>query len=204
MTIKSEHESKPSFTSRLVPDAVKLGRRICIYGRGGKTSLSRALGERTGLPVIELDAIFWLPNWKERDHDEMLQIVKTRIAEANDGWIVDGNYRRIRPHVLPLADTVIWMNLPRWSTTIRVAKRTLSNALKRTQICGDNYESIRSALSPDSVIWYNAFYAQKSQTRVAEELNDQQFSAYVYEIRSYRELRKFYERCGLDHRAYRT
>ena len=47
-----------------------------------------------GLPVIELDAIFWLPNWKERDHDEMLQIVKTRIAEANDGWIVDGNYRK--------------------------------------------------------------------------------------------------------------
>ena len=204
MTIKSEHESKLSFSSRLEPDAVKLGRRICIYGRGGKTSLSRALGDRTGLPVIELDAIFWLPNWKERDHGEMLQIVKTRIAEANDSWIVDGNYRRIRPHVLPLADTVIWLNLPRWSTTLRVAKRTISNALKRTQICGDNYESIRSALSPDSVTWYNAFDAQKSQSRVAEELNHQQISADVYEIRTYRQLRKFYERCGLDHRAYRT
>lgn len=190
--------------SRLEPDAVNLGRRICIYGRGGKTSLSRALGHRTGLPVIELDAMFWLPNWVERDHDEMLQIIKQRLSEANDGWIVDGNYRRIRPHVLPRADTVIWLNLPRWSTTLRVAKRTLSNALKRTQICGDNYESIRTALSPRSVIWYNAFDAQKSQTRVAEELNDQQFSADVYEIRSYRQLRQFYESCGLDHRAYRT
>lgn len=38
---------------------IDLGNRICIYGRGGKTSLSRALGDQTGLPVIELDAIFW-------------------------------------------------------------------------------------------------------------------------------------------------
>ena len=140
MTIKSEHESKLPFSSRLEPDAVKLGRRICIYGRGGKTSLSRALGERTGLPVIELDAIFWLPNWKERDHDEMLQIVKTRIAEANDGWIVDGNYRRIRPHVLPLADTVIWLNLPALE---HHNTRRQTHTLKRFETNPDMWRQLR-------------------------------------------------------------
>lgn len=186
------------------PNELELGRRICIYGRGGKTSLSRAIGDCTGLPIIELDSIYWLPNWVERDHDDMLHVVKQRLSEAKDGWIVEGNYRRIRPHVLPLADTVIWLNLPRWGTTLRVAKRTLLNALKRNRICGDNYESFRTALSPRSVIWYNAFDAQKSQTHIAEMLNDRKICAVVYEIRSYRQLRDFYESYGLDHRAHRT
>ena len=183
---------------------IDLGNRICIYGRGGKTSLSRALGDQTGLPVIELDAIFWQPNWVERDHDDMLKIVKSRIAEAEDGWIIEGNYRRIRPHVLPMADTVIWLNLPRWSTTLRVAKRTFMNAFKRTQICGENYESFRTALSPSSIIWYNAFHARKSQTEIADALRISELKAEVYEIRTYRQLREFYASCGLDHHTYRT
>lgn len=91
---------------------IRLGRRICIYGRGGKTSLSRALGDLTGLPVIELDAIFWMPNWVERDSDELLEIVRKRIEESPEGWIIDGNYSKIRPHILPLTDTVTWLNLP--------------------------------------------------------------------------------------------
>ena len=116
---------------------IQLGHRICTYVRGGKTSLSRALGELIGLPVIELDAVFWLPNWVQRDPADMLDIVETRIADAKDGWITDGNYSKIRPHVLPKADTVIWLNLPRWVTTVRIAKRTLLNAVRRNRICGE-------------------------------------------------------------------
>ena len=106
--------------------------------------------------------------------------------------------------MLPLADTVVWLNLRRWSTTLRVAKRTILNALKRTQICGDNYGSIRTAHSPSSVIWYNAFHAQKSQSLTAAALNGPNINADDYEIRSYRQLRVFYESYGLDHRVYRT
>jgi adenylate kinase family enzyme len=41
-----------------------IGRRIAIYGPtgSGKTTFGRALGQRLGLPVIDLDTIFWLPN----------------------------------------------------------------------------------------------------------------------------------------------
>lgn len=134
----------------------------------------------------------------------MLKIVKARIGEAKDGWIIEGNYRRIRPHVLPLADTVIWLNLPRLSTTLRVAKQTFMNAFRRTQICGENYESFRTALSPSSIIWYNAFHAQKSQTRIADALGNSDLKADVYEIRTYRQLREFYASCSLDHQTYRT
>ena len=176
----------------------EIGSRICVYGQGGKTSLSRALATLTGLPMIELDAIFWLPNWVARDREEMRKIVIDRVAQATDGWIVDGNYSRIRPHLLPLADTVIWLNLPRIPTTLRIVKRTLLNAINRTPICGDNYESFKTALSPSSIIWYRAIHGQESQQGIADDLIDPQTRANIYEIRSYRHLRAFYRSLGLD------
>ena len=183
---------------------IKLGRRICIYGRGGKASLSRALGDLTGLPVIELDAVFWLPNWIERDSDEMLELVRGRIEGSSDGWIIDGNYSKIRPHILPMADTVIWLNLPTWSVTLRIIKRTIFNLLRRRRICGDNYESIFNAIAPSSVIWFNAFGGKRSQRRVGEALRTVEFDANVYEIRSYSELRGLYRRFNVDQSAYLT
>lgn len=182
----------------------KLGRRICIYGRGGKTSLSRALGDLTGLPVIELDAVFWLPNWVERDSEEMLQIVRERIDESPDGWIIDGNYSKIRPHILPMADTVIWLNLPTWNVTIRIAKRTIFNILRRKRICGENYENPLNAFAPNSVIWFNAFGGKRSQQKVAEALLSLEFDADVCEIKSYRELRDLYRDLNVDRNAYLT
>lgn len=185
-------------------DAPEIGSRVCVYGQGGKTSLSRALATLKGLPMIELDAIFWLPNWVERDRGEMLRIALDRVEQATDGWIVDGNYSRIRSHLLPIADTVIWLNLPRIPTTLRVAKRSLLNAINGTRICGDNYETLKTALSPDSIIWYRAFHGQKSQQGIAVDLADSQTQANIYEIRSYRQLRAFYQSLGIDARHHLT
>ena len=39
-----------------------LGRRICVYGWGGKTVLAGAIGRALGLRVIEIDRIAWEPN----------------------------------------------------------------------------------------------------------------------------------------------
>ena len=193
---------QPTFEN--ASDDIRLGRRICIYGRGGKTSLSRALADLTNLPVIELDAIFWMPNWIERDHDEMLQIVMNQVEMAQNGWIIDGNYSKIRPHILPIADTVIWLNLPRWATTLKVAKRTFKNAFNGTRICGDNYESLKTAVSPSSIIWYNAFGGKQSQARVRDALQSPELDATIYELRSYRRLRQFYESLGVDQNDYLT
>ena len=40
-------------------------RRVAILGAGGagKSELARALSERTGLPVVYLDVLYWRPGW---------------------------------------------------------------------------------------------------------------------------------------------
>ena len=51
---------------------IELGRRIVIWGvtGSGKTTLARELAERLGVPHIQLDAIFWKPNWVETPDEE--------------------------------------------------------------------------------------------------------------------------------------
>ncbi len=190
----------PEFLSA-VP-GLSLGRRICVYGHGGKTTLSAALGDHTGLQVIELDAISWLPNWVERDRDELREIVLERIHSCPDGWIVDGNYSQLRQHLLPLSDTVIWLHLPRIAMTLKIVKRTVLNAIRGTKICGDNYESLLKMWCPDSIIWYKALKSGGSHRRIAEELSEMDHDACVYEIRSYSELNELYDAFSIDRKRY--
>src|SRR5262249_45901195 len=64
-------------------------RRVAILGRGAssKSTLARRLGEITGLPVIELDQIFWRPGLVATPHDEWAALQKKLAKE--DGWIMD-------------------------------------------------------------------------------------------------------------------
>ena len=66
-----------------------LGRRICVYGWGGKTALAREIGAALELPVVEINAISWAPNWTLLPHD----VVRERVLEATrlapDGWVID-------------------------------------------------------------------------------------------------------------------
>src|SRR5579864_5639281 len=66
-------------------------KRIVILGRGasGKSTLARNLGEITGLPVIEIDKIFWRAGLVATPRDQWVVVQEKLVAE--DGWIMDGD-----------------------------------------------------------------------------------------------------------------
>ena len=66
--------------------------RIAIigYSGAGKSTLARALGERYACPVLHLDALHFLPGWKERGDGGALSLLLPRLQEKS--WVIDGNY----------------------------------------------------------------------------------------------------------------
>jgi len=98
--------------------------RIVVLGCGGsgKTTLARRLGERTGAPVISLDAI-WQPHWTTDDVANFRTLMKQ--AHAGETWISDGNFALATFDIrLPRATLVVWLDRPKlfcaWRAVTRV------------------------------------------------------------------------------------
>ncbi len=78
----------------------------------GKSTFSRALSAKTGLPVIHLDVHFWRPGWVEPSEAEWRE--QQRVLLAGDEWIADGNYHATLDVRLERADTVVFLDTPWW------------------------------------------------------------------------------------------
>src|ERR1700744_2942266 len=90
-------------------------RRISVVGTSGagKSTVGRRLALGLGVPFVELDSIYHQPGWVPLTAEEF----RRRVAEAaaGDGWVIDGNYSKARPLVWARADTVVSLDLPRWT-----------------------------------------------------------------------------------------
>ena len=100
--------------------------RIMIIGCGGagKSTLARQLGEKTGLPVVHLDKLFWKPGWVSLSREEFDLVHQEAISRER--WIIDGNFDRTIPQRLSRCDTVLYLDFSRWACVMGVTKRVLT------------------------------------------------------------------------------
>lgn len=125
--------------------------RILIVGISctGKTTLAKQLHQRLQLPHVDLDDLYWLPDWQERPLEDMRNQVR-RIVEQPQ-WIIAGNYQRTQDLSWPHADLIIWLDFPLWTIYQRLLQRTLKRLLWKQPCCNGNYES-----------WQTAFFSRQS------------------------------------------
>lgn len=104
-------------------------KRVVIVGPGaaGKSTLAARLGEMTGLPVIELDKLFWRPGLAATPSDQWAAI--QRQLAARESWIMDGD---LGPYdVLDIriqaADTIVFLDF----SPLRCAWRALRRSRER-------------------------------------------------------------------------
>lgn len=120
-----------------------IGQRIVVIGTtcSGKTTLASQLSARLGVPHIELDALYWQPNWREAP----LDVFRARVAQSltAESWIVDGNYGKVRDLVWSCAETVIWLDYPLPVILGRLAKRTLRRVFTQEELWSGNRETLR-------------------------------------------------------------
>jgi adenylate kinase family enzyme len=106
----------------VTPPYNQMKRVMVIGGPGsGKSTLARRLHAITGLPVFHLDQYYWRPDWQTAPNEEWGRTVAD--LAARDEWIMDGGYKSTFHVRMPRADTVIWLDLPRWIAFPRVLKR---------------------------------------------------------------------------------
>lgn len=141
-------------------------KRVIVVGTSGsgKTTFARQLAQRMDWAHIELDNLHWEANWQEAD----LETLTARVTHAMqaDGWVMDGNYGKISHLTWPRADTVIWLDYPRWLVMGRVIRRTARRVLTRQKLWdAGNVEGLQAVFGKDSIIaWaWNTYERRKRE-----------------------------------------
>ena len=105
-------------------------RRVVVVGPGaaGKSVLARKLGQITGIPVTELDSVFWRPGPTATPPGEWAAI-QARLA-GQPSWILDGDlgpYDVIEVR-LRAADTIVFLDFSLIRCAWRAVRRSRENA----------------------------------------------------------------------------
>jgi adenylate kinase family enzyme len=131
-----------------------VGSRVVVTGMAGagKSTFSRALSAKTGLPVICLDLHSWNPGWVRVPEGEFLE--KQRALLARERWIVDSN--DVDNNLLvERADTLVVLATPWWTCAWRAFRRGLRRP-RDIQLPEGCDESLSQRLRDEwGIVWRN-------------------------------------------------
>lgn len=142
-------------------------KRVVVIGTtsSGKSTLAKQLADLFALEFIELDALFWEPNWKEAETPVFRERVD-RVVQAQ-GWVAAGNYSKVRDILWSRADAVIWLDYPFHIVFWRLLTRTLHRSITREELWNGNRENFANQLklwSEDSLIhWFFKSYWRRKR-----------------------------------------
>jgi hypothetical protein len=116
-------------------------RRVLVGGisGAGKTTLARRIATHHDLPFTEVDSLFHGPGWTE------LPTFAADVAAvvAEERWVLDSvGYSAVRDLMWSRADTLVWLDLPRWQVMLRVLRRSVWRVLLRTELWNGNREGL--------------------------------------------------------------
>jgi adenylate kinase family enzyme len=148
------------------------------------------------LPVVELDAIYWLPNWQAKPLDQFRTDVQAALDACPQGWVCIGNYSHVQDLVLSQADTILWLRLPFRVSFWRLFKRTVARAWTQQLLWegNPNRESWRQSFcSRDSILLYAITSRKRHVENTLRILGAIPHNALVIALPSARAVRRLLE-----------
>jgi adenylate kinase family enzyme len=117
-------------------------KRVVVVGvtSSGKSTLAEKLAKHLDLKYIELDALYWEPNWQPAP----LEVFRARVEKATqtEKWIVAGNYHVARDLIWPKADVVIWLDYSLWRVLWQLTRRSFARWWTRELLWDTNREPL--------------------------------------------------------------
>jgi uridine kinase len=140
---------------------LKSMKRVVIVGRGasGKSTLAKRLGDIAGLPVTEVDKVFWQPGLIATPRQQWIEMQEQLVV--GDRWIIEGDlgvYDAVEVR-LRAADTIVFLDF----SLVRCAWRAIRRSRERADfwrwLFAYRYQSrpnLRSAIAkhaPNAVLY---------------------------------------------------
>jgi adenylate kinase family enzyme len=127
--------------------------RVVVVGTScaGKTTLARRLAGILGIEHIELDSVYWGPEWTPRP--DFIQSVLA-IAQR-PRWVIDGNYSAVRDIIWRRCSAIVWLDYSFARVFSQALQRTARRIITRERLYAGNQETVRSALfDADGIPWW--------------------------------------------------
>ncbi|KDM89887.1 shikimate kinase [Photobacterium galatheae] len=153
--------------------------RINVIGTSGsgKSTFSQKLADALGYPYIEMDALFWQPNWAESTDEAFFATLEQALASPQ--WVLDGNYHRTVPIKWRQVDTIIWVDYSLTRTLFQAVKRAITRCLSQQELwpgTGNRETFQKTFLSRDSIVWWTMKTYSKNRARYLAVMADPNFA----------------------------
>jgi adenylate kinase family enzyme len=176
--------------------AEAVGCRVIVTGMpgSGKSTFSKALAVRTGLPLIHLDLHYWKPGWVKPSDDEWR--AKQGSLLAGDAWIADGNYHETLDLRLERADTVVVLDTRWWVCSGRAFVRGVRRPVGSVMPDGCDDSVVQRLRDEWRAVWVNWRDRRRQPEQERAIISEHGKHATLHAISSRRAARAFLAGCG--------
>lgn len=161
--------------------------KIAILGitGSGKSTVSRRVAEKTGLPLFHMDALFWKTTWEEEVPEAEYIRGQEGILKNNQRWIIEGWINPKLIERVKQADLIIYLDYAGW----RAAWRYSVRAVKHRKVA-------RPELPPDCVDTFKLhrfliILSRGERSEIEDVLKQASVESKVVRLRSPREMEKY-------------
>ncbi|MBR9792959.1 MAG: adenylate kinase [Gammaproteobacteria bacterium] len=149
-------------------------KRINVVGTSGsgKSHFSSRLAAKLGVPYIEMDAVFWLPNWQHLELEDFIATLKPLLEQ--ESWVLDGNQSKTNSFKWQYVDTIVWLDYGFWHTFKQILFRSVKRAYTKEEVwpgTGNKESFRRNFFSSDSVVLWMLSNYWKTRKKYAKLFN---------------------------------
>lgn len=169
--------------------------KINVVGSSGsgKSTLAKRLAAELDIPYLEMDQLFWGPNWTESSDEVFFQRLRDVFAQ-HPAWVLDGNYSRTQSLKWQEVEMVVWVDYSFARTLFQSVKRALTRALSKKELWPNtgNTESWLRLFTKESIVWWMISNYDRNRTRYLKMMQSEDYAHIRFvQLRSPKEMEDF-------------